>query len=93
MTDKRYDEIQRGDMARMVLESTVFKEALDTIERDILNAWEQTSPRDTEAREKAWSFYLASRKIRSTLQNFVDTGKMALIQVEEKKRFNLFRSN
>lgn len=91
--DKRYDEVQRADMAQMILSSPVMKDALDTIERDILNAWEATAPRDSEAREKAWLFYLVAKKFRATLTSYIDTGKMARMQIEEKRRFSLFRSN
>jgi len=90
MTDKRYDEIQRGDMARLVLENAVFQEALDRIEQDTLSAWEGTEFRDTEARESAWRFYIAAKKIRNTLINYMQTGKMAAMQLEERKRFQLF---
>lgn len=92
MSDKRYDEVQRADMAQMILSSPVMKEALDRIESEILSAWELTGPRDTEAREKAWNFYLAAKKFRSTLTNFIQTGQMARMQLEESKRFHLFRS-
>ena len=91
--NKRYDEIQRGDMAKTVMSNPVFTEALDQIEKDILSAWEGTNPRDTEAREKAWAFYVASKKIRATLQSYIETGHMAVMQLEEKRRFNVFRSN
>jgi hypothetical protein len=90
---KRYDEIQRADMAKMILSSPVMEDALDAIEKDVLNAWENTSARDTEGREKAWAFYLAARKFRSTLKSYIETGMLARVQLEEKKRFNLFRSN
>jgi hypothetical protein len=63
---------------------------LDAIEHDILVAWEATNFRDTEAREKAWAFYLASKKFRNTLTNYIQTGKMAVMQLEEKKRFQIF---
>jgi len=90
MTDSRYDEIQRGDMANQLLNSHVMKEALDTIEQEILSAWEATNFKDTDARERAWYFYLASKKFRNTLINYIQTGKMAVMQLEEQKRFKLF---
>jgi hypothetical protein len=90
---KRYDEIQRGDLAKALLESPLLQEALGEIEKSILMAWEQTSPRDTEAREKAWAFYLASKKFKATLVNYIETGRMANLQLQEKKRLSLFRSN
>ena len=92
MTDeqKRNLELQRASQAELVLKNPLVQEVLDTLEKDIVRAWEQTPAHDTEARERGWMFYITVRKFRNTFQSFIETGKMASVQLEEKRRFNIF---
>lgn len=78
-------EVERASKARAVMESVIVKEALETIERDTLALWEQTGSRDTDARERLWMFYVVSRKFRNTLQQVMETGRMAELQLQEKR--------
>lgn len=87
---KRHQEINRADMARQVLDNPVFKECLELVEKEIIEAWAQSNFRDNEGREKAWMMIVYGRKIRDILLSCIETGKMAQIQLEEKRRFRLF---
>lgn len=80
----------RAEHAQAILTNPLVKEVLDALEKDIISAWETTPMRDSEAREKAWMYYLTVRKFRNTFLGFIETGKMASMQIEEKRRFKLF---
>lgn len=82
---KRRVELDRANKAKALLESEMLKEILDTLERDTIDLWEQTPSRDNEAREKLWMFYVVTRKFRNTLLKAIETGKMAEIQLAEKR--------
>lgn len=88
---KRYQEISRADRARALLENAELREALDDIEKEVLLALEGTH--DTEAVLKLHRMYVIGRKFRNILHSRIQTGKMAALQLEEKRRFKLWGVN
>lgn len=92
MTDEqlRQQEQARASQAEQVLKNPLVMEVLDRLEKDIINTWEVTPMRDMEAREKAWLWFVTVRKFRNTFLGFIETGKLASVQLEEKRRFKLF---
>ena len=88
---KRRQELARAAQAAHVLDHPIATEVLDTIERDVLRAWEATTAMESDKREKLWMWYLCCRKFRNTLKSIVDTGTMAEIQLEEAKKFSVWR--
>jgi len=84
------NEMSRAANAESILQNPLVKEVLDSLEKDIIFAWESTPMRDVEAREKAWMYYLTVRKFRNTFINFIETGRMASMQLETKRKFQLF---
>jgi len=85
-----HKELSRATDADAVLKNPLVQEVLDSLEKDIISAWEATPMRDVEAREKAWMYYLTVRKFRNTFINFIETGRMASMQLETKRKFQLF---
>ena len=83
---KLHNELSRAAEAEAVLNNPLVKEVLDSLEKDVIAAWENTPMRDIEAREKAWMYYVAVRKFRNTFINFIDTGRMASLQLESKRK-------
>ena len=84
------EELTRAELADSLLKNPLFVETLDAMEAEIVAAWEMTQMRDTEARERGWSHYIAVRQFRNRLESVVATGKMARLQLEEKKRAGIF---
>ena len=84
------NEMSRATDAEAILNNPLVQEVLDSLEKDIVSAWENTPMRDVEAREKAWMYYLTVRKFRNTFINFIDTGRMASLQLETKRKFQIF---
>ena len=57
-----HSELSRAADAEAILNNALVKEVLDSLEKDIITAWEATPMRDVEAREKAWMYYLKIRR-------------------------------
>lgn len=74
--DKRL-EAGRGDRAQELLRDDVLLGALDAIEKECVEAWEQCPARDAEGKEMAWQLFKTSKKFRSLLTGYVETGKLA----------------
>lgn len=92
MTDEelRQQEINRASQAEAVMKNPLVNEVLDLLEKDIITAWENTPMRDQEAREKAWMYYITVRKFRNVFTTYIETGRMASMQLEQKKLFRIF---
>lgn len=78
----------RGQMARELLESELLNEALDAIEQEVLEQWVQCPARDHEGKEALWQLIKTSRKFKTILKGYVETGKLAadsLRRFEDKK--------
>lgn len=83
-----HDEIERGRKAAELSESRILKAALDAIEAEVVAQWEQCPARDTEGKEALWQLMKTSKKFRSILLGYVNTGKLAAENLNrfEKKR-------
>ena len=70
------DEIREAQ-AKRLLEDTLFKEAFDTLEKDIMDTWVSTSIDDGRARETCWLSIRLLSRIKVHLTSIVETGEMA----------------
>lgn len=86
-----YEET-RGRMAEALLNNATLTEALDAIEREVIEQWEVCPARDHEGREQLWMLYKISKKFRGLLDGYVQTGKLASenLRLEKEKRFKIF---
>ena len=86
--------LRRAGDAKVLLENRLLIEALETIEKDILEQWEACPARDQEGREELWKYYKTSKKFRGILQGMIESGKV--VQFHEKslkdKVFDMVRS-
>ena len=77
----------RGQVALQLLENELLQEALDAIDREVMEQWIGCPARDKEGKEALWQLIKTSRKFREVLNGYIDTGKLAkhmLAQYEEK---------
>jgi hypothetical protein len=86
---KRYQELQRADQAKAILENPLLASAFADVEREILAMKENTH--DKEAVQKLHFMFVCNRKVQNILRSYIETGKMAAIQLEEKRKFNLLK--
>ena len=89
------EQQSRGQTALQLLENELLKEALDAIDREVMEQWIACPARDKEGKEALWQLIKTSRKFREVLNGYIDTGKLAahkLKQYEEESRIKrLFR--
>jgi len=76
----------RAEQAKRLLEDPMFKEAFESIRQEAITAWQQTSARDTEAREIAWLTVKVLGRIEGALQSAVDSGRIAAARVQAPLR-------
>ena len=88
---KRYQELDRAEKAKAVLDNPMVKVALDDIEQEVLRMMENTH--DDQLILKLHRMYVCSRKFRNTLVSHIETGKLAALQLEQKRKLKLWSSN
>lgn len=86
-------EIDRAAQARFVLENALVQEVLARLETEIVEAWAGSKLEDERAREKAWMWFCTVRNFKRTFETYIQTGEMAAIQLAEKRKLSIFRSN
>lgn len=84
-------EVEKADRAKVLLDNPMLKDAYEAIEREILAGMEQTH--DKEQILKLHMMLVCNRKMQNILRTYVETGKLAGIQLEKKRLFNLRKVN
>lgn len=69
--------VVRGEHARHILEDELFKEAMQTLEKDIFEAWRQTPIRDVEGQQKLLLMIQTARKFRAIFETLIQSGEIA----------------
>jgi hypothetical protein len=90
-----HDQQGRGQVALQLLENELLNEALDAIDREVMEQWIGCPARDKEGKEALWQLIKTSRKFREVLTGYIDTGKLAAHKLklyeEEGRIARLFR--
>lgn len=84
-------EQDRGIAARMLLDNELLAEALDAIDREVMEQWIDCPARDKEGKEALWQLIKTSRKFRDLLRGYIDTGKLATEQLRRFEKDSLLR--
>ena len=79
------ERIYNGDRAREVLENEVFIAAFDDIEAEILSQWKSSPARDEAGREKLWMLLSLTQKLKATIVQSLETGKLAKLELEHQR--------
>ncbi len=78
----------RGQLSQSLLENELLSEALDAIDKEVMEQWIACPARDHEGKEALWQLIKTSRKFRSILEGYIETGKLAsaeLRRFDEKR--------
>lgn len=75
------EERARGKQAELIINSPIWKEAWDEIERSITQKWRNEPNIGTEGREALWSALRLSEKARKHVERVLSTGKAASEQL------------
>lgn len=81
-------EQTRGQLSQSLLENELLQEALAAIDKEVMEQWIACPARDHEGKEALWQLIKTSRKFRSILEGYIETGKLAAEQLRhfEEKR-------
>lgn len=77
------EEIIRGEQAKQVLESPMFKSAIDSVRSGLVKAMEQSGFGDATTHNRLVIALQLLNQIEKSLISHIDTGKMAVIQTDE----------
>lgn len=77
-------QLRRGNRAKEVLENEEFQRAFGSIEEELTQAWKTSPQRDAEGREKLFLALTMLSKIKASLEQTVDSGKLALLNLQHQ---------
>lgn len=77
------EERIRGEQARQIIESPIWKEAWDEFEQSVLKKWRNEPNIETAGREALWLSLRIADKARKNIERVMQTGQMANRQLEE----------
>ena len=80
------EEIRRAEKAKQIVESEVFKEAFNEVERVLLDGIRRAPFKDNELREKLCQQYTALHTIRDQIKSYIESGKLAEATLSERIR-------
>lgn len=83
MTDE--ERLHRGTRAKEVLENEEFSAAFEAIEQELTNAWKTSPQRDSTGREHLFLALTMLSKVKASLTQTMETGKLALLELQHKK--------
>lgn len=80
------EQASRGQQAKNLLAHPLLTEAFSVIEQDIQDKWQNSPARDSEGREQLWTQLKLLHRVRSELQQVVETGKVAEATLSQRLR-------
>ncbi len=72
-----HEDVERGRQAGELLQHPLLLAALDAIEGEVVRQWEDCPARDKDGKEACWQLMKTSKKFRSMLNGYVQSGKLA----------------
>lgn len=79
------EELARANECGQILGNRYVREALDGIRSALIEHWEKTPLKESELRERIWAIYCAASKFEELLKSYIETGKLAAVQAEQKR--------
>lgn len=78
------EEIKRGEDAKYILEHPLFSEAINSIRTGLINGLENSAMGDDQTHNRLAIALQLLKQIESNLKTHIESGKMAVIQTDEK---------
>ena len=78
-------EVERARQAREITEHPLWAEAFDAYRKRLMDEWAASPARDTDGREKLWLMVKTASAVERHLAEMLETGKLASIQLEQKR--------
>ena len=80
---QRAEEIDRGNKAKVILSDPLFQEAFEQLRELYMNAWEQTTIKDSDTRERLWMMIANLGDVKAHLKTVLETGQMSEQQLDD----------
>ena len=80
---KMFEELERARLAEELINNPLWTEAHEEYTRRLKEEWANSPARDAEGREKIWLMLKAAEAAKRHLQEIINTGKLASIQMEQ----------
>jgi len=77
--------IYLGNRAKEVIENEAYIAAFESIEQEIVEQWKKSPARDEAGRQSLWQYLQMLSKVKATLQTTMETGKLAMLDLEHKQ--------
>lgn len=79
------ERLYQGNRAREVLENEAYINAHEAIEKDVIEQWTSSPARDAEGRERLWTYLQMLRKLKAQIQQTLETGQLAAVELQHKQ--------
>jgi hypothetical protein len=79
------EQIARANRAAAIVNDPVFKESMAAMQKEIVDTWAASPARDRDGKEWLWNFYQVSLKFEEQLKSIMNTGKIALDALQQRK--------
>ena len=77
--------------ALSLTENELLNEALEAIDKEVMEQWVNCPSRDKEGKEALGQLIKTSRKFRSILTGYIESGKLATEQLKRYEKESLLR--
>ena len=88
--DAALNEIKRGDEAKRILDNPIYQEAVQKVRDGLIQAMAGSALGDAVTHNRLVIGLQLLTQIEKQLQDVMNTGKMANIQVQDKSVFKIF---
>lgn len=80
------DDAIRGQKAEQLKDNPLLEEIWSALRADYLLKWETTAPGDTQARENLWRAVTVLNQVKSQVENYAASGRLAGKEAERIAR-------
>jgi hypothetical protein len=71
------EEITRAQEAERLLAHPLMKEAFETIQKEVIERWQNSPAADANGREKLWLTFKLLQRLKTHLESVMASGKLA----------------
>ena len=83
--EQLFKEQTRANAARELVEHPLYVEAFEVYTQRLKTEWADSPARDKEGRETLWIMLKTAQAVQSHLQQILETGKLASLQLQQKR--------
>lgn len=84
------EDARRADEARRVLQSESFIGAFEALRKDLQRQMSAVKPTDSQTKDKLIDMWQLVDALERYFVKTIETGDVAVMQLEEKKKFKVF---